>query len=379
MANNSLNLLSHAGDHLCDTILENIVDIFANTKDDIIDVLKTIDEHQLITSRDCLFDVLVLLFPEFSCSALIARRKKKLLAEDIYVIGYCVVNNQKDKRLSNILKAEPENTSLTIEENEESDITQALNSCVPIKLVTNELSSTVKDLLSRIQHLEEEVTSLKLKLAAESQRNKPVVNLNREVVDLTDVKEQFEHTKDRRFVDESTDIIQSVEENDAVGPELILNRVLVQAEVHADVNGNTSQVTDSFDKTEFHHKNTERQKIKRGRAGTKQTYKASIQGASKEFCKISNITGTKTQTQLIYIGGLARNTSESDLRSHLLQIGVVNNDIADVIKLHCKTSFCLSLNQNPKAQTIVFSEKNWPTGSRIRQYYPPRSRRLLHQ
>ena len=76
-------------------------------------------------------------------------------------------------------------------------------------------------------------------------------------------------------------------------------------------------------------------------------------------------------TKLIYVGGLKRDTSEDDIRSHLIDVGIENFDISDVIALTSRnqnqSSFCVSLDSK-EAVDIIYERGNWPTHVRIRPY-----------
>ena len=64
-------------------------------------------------------------------------------------------------------------------------------------------------------------------------------------------------------------------------------------------------------------------------------------------------------------------TSDRDIRNHLVELGIKNSNVADVIKLDCKkeyeSSFCISIHGDQNKH-IVLSEKSWPEGVRVRPY-----------
>ena len=95
--------------------------------------------------------------------------------------------------------------------------------------------------------------------------------------------------------------------------------------------------------------------------------------SSSPNCKYQIRASKTDQTSnfLIYVGKLEQNTTVDDLRSHLLQIGVLNVNIADVMKLKCRneqeSSFCISVNCMD-AKDLIFTKQCWPEGVRIRKY-----------
>ena len=101
--------------------------------------------------------------------------------------------------------------------------------------------------------------------------------------------------------------------------------------------------------------------------------RSAVLGTSTEQHRIQSAVTVYEQqaTSLVYIGGLDKNTSEDEVRSHMLDIGVQNRNIADVLKLkNCSNSdasFCVSLC-NKEAEDLVYNSSKWPSGTRIRPF-----------
>ena len=78
-------------------------------------------------------------------------------------------------------------------------------------------------------------------------------------------------------------------------------------------------------------------------------------------------------THLVYVGHLIKGTSEDAVRAHLVDVGLLNSEIADVMKLNCKnpeeSSFCISLSTST-AENKVYNSGKWPQGVRIRPFTP---------
>ena len=120
-----------------------------------------------------------------------------------------------------------------------------------------------------------------------------------------------------------------------------------------------------------------RRKIKRGRPTTRlstaeNSSRDPVVGNSQNGFKLkSSEIQNNPNLHLVYVGRLAKNTSENDVRTHLHEISVTNQGIADVIKLKCRkdneTSFCISLNDTSAQDTLFRSEK-WPRGVIVRPF-----------
>ena len=81
-------------------------------------------------------------------------------------------------------------------------------------------------------------------------------------------------------------------------------------------------------------------------------------------------------THLIYVGRLSKASTCDSLREQLLDIGVTNVDIADILHLNCRNRdeslFCVSIHGDHPNQ-ILLDPVNWPYGIRIRPYHSGRS------
>ena len=344
---------------MLDTFCEFIEDIFACTKYEITELCEEFEFSELSELRKRLFNQLTEVMPTIQEHELCHRKKSKIMAEDVYIIGNSLVNGREDRRLKKILKPLKEKTNEISEHNgsldasclEDKDSSMSnsslLQMCVDLKLSVKVLVGKVESLQAQVEKLESEATAMKLSIKLLS---------------------------DNKKIQKGT-----------LGP----NDLIVEAEIHADVNGETHvpETLESLkDNTPFHHTSAERRNILRGvkrNHGTAENSKITV---SNRFDVLGNSTKQSgiqaapllrsnqlpaETSHLIYVGRLAQRTSARDLRCHLLQSGVTNEDIADVIKLKCRneweSSFCISVNTN-EAKERVFQENNWPVGVKVRKY-----------
>ena len=75
-------------------------------------------------------------------------------------------------------------------------------------------------------------------------------------------------------------------------------------------------------------------------------------------------------TYLIYVGKLSKVTTVNSVRDHLRQIGLPNEDDADVLQLKCKNinekSLCVSIH-SPSGKDKLYDPHNWPLGVRVQK------------
>ena len=112
--------------------------------------------------------------------------------------------------------------------------------------------------------------------------------------------------------------------------------------------------------------------------------RAEVRGSSQDQHRVKSVQQDQLSqpTSLVYVGSLTRNTSEEDLRCHLMDIGVSNQNISDVFQLNSRsikdTSFCVSLCDR-QAEYLVYNPSNWPSGTRIRPFKKRPNRRKPYQ
>ena len=125
----------------------------------------------------------------------------------------------------------------------------------------------------------------------------------------------------------------------------------------------------------FQHSTRERQNIARGKTNLRAATlnQPDIRGESNNKYRLR--AAEDRATNLVYIGRLAPNTQECDIRSHLKDIGI--DDIADVFKLqsrhpHRESSYCVSIDSD-RSMKLVFDSQSWPLNVIVRPFRPPRT------
>ena len=111
---------------------EKLTDVYAHAKSEIIDFLQKLKNEILIELRNTLFNKLLEFLPQYSVNKLYARRSKLLMSEDVYIIGYSVINTLEDKRLKKILKGEQQveainNSVFSVTQEDQSDGEEKVN------------------------------------------------------------------------------------------------------------------------------------------------------------------------------------------------------------------------------------------------------------
>ena len=118
--------------------------------------------------------------PNYQGQQLRRRRKKKMLIEDIYIIGNGTVNSLEDKKLCSILtddsKSFQHDSIVSVNSDSETCEKNTLDldlfeTCTRLKSSVTELMKTVKSLESRIETMESEATKMKLTIANLKDRN----------------------------------------------------------------------------------------------------------------------------------------------------------------------------------------------------------------
>ena len=330
--------------------VDNIVLVFSHTKNDVIEQLDKWNMEVLINLRCVLFRKFVEIFPQYKEQELISRRSKQLLTEDVYIIGYSVINKKEDRRFKNILKGEM--PSEVTASPEIIDINRLYETCLELQEMVDILKVRVNGHEKRIEELEDENTRLKLTLV--------------EKIEKTDEKQ----------AETSTDHTELLEDENT-SP----NKLLKTQSQTEDKKTNEKVEKDEKEKEEpFRHTTAYRRKIlkaKEPNCNCKQqksdSNRSAVLGTSIEQHRIkSAVPGyVKQATSLVYIGGLDQNTSEDEVWSHILDIGVQNRNIADVLKLKNRSnsdaSFCVSIC-NKEAEDLVYNSSKWPSGTRIRPF-----------
>ena len=351
------HVIAEAGNtvDVVDSFMKHLVEIFAHVKKEILEFCEELGLQILNAIRQKIFDELVTIcFLENY--DLVERRKVTSLAEDVYVMGFSLVNKRRHKRLIKLLKYQKEDLTEPEMEVVNPDSVELLTAYLDLKKVTGELNTQVLELRNKVLFLENEICSLKT-------RSTPGVAQDDEVL------------QPRKDIKTFDNMVKPIVVPDAVsGPK----KQKVIADVHCDINGiKQKPVNSNINEIEaissgpeesegvFRHSERERKNIlKKPRTSSRPMPDNRLKAASLKDSR-------KPHTHLVYVGRLAKDTSEGSLRSYLAEIGVLNGDIADILKLTSRleyqSSFCISLNTTV-AEKLVLDHGNWPNGVLVRTF-----------
>ena len=376
----------NTGDELVATFLERISEIYAHTQKVIIDFLETLNEEQLLLLRADLFEKCIQILLSYNQYELITRRKKKLICEDIYVLGYCVVNGLEDRRLKNIVKPKPANDSViseadtSLQDNEELDLRQF---CVSLKSAVDALTTQVCRLKTRVGILEEDLTSANCEIQKLRSDDNVVMTKTTQKCESRPTRVLGSGSQDS----EKTSRNQARKPDWSISPKQPKTEVIISSPPQSlnDVASKRQTKYEpeiSLQDQGFQHPKHVRNKIVRGQVIT-QAANSDVGLSSKIVTGSShgnysikaaaplNPDSESSGSVLVYVGRLAKDSTEQSVRNHLANIGVTVYQIADVIKLKCRkdneTSFCISLNDK-SAHRILFESDNWPAGIRVRTF-----------
>ena len=83
---NVLDTVANAGENKVTVYNDNLVEIFAHAKTEILELNEKMENRELLRLRNVLFEQVLGNFPQYNGCELFARRKKAYLAEDIYIL-----------------------------------------------------------------------------------------------------------------------------------------------------------------------------------------------------------------------------------------------------------------------------------------------------
>ena len=352
------HVIAEAGDsvNIAQTFLEHLEHVFAHVKREIVEFCVALELKTLEQIRKILFGKLLKVFPLDNYD-LSERRKASCLAEDVYLLGFSLVSKRQHTRLKKILKKNPKDTTSVekscasddannlaeIKPTDKVDSGELLAACLSLQKTVKDLNIQVKELTQRVNILEGQVGVLK------SAEEGPIA--------------------ESETISNSTIVSCSQPSNVSLS-----NTRQIIAEVHRDVDGieqmpvlnRDDKSSDSVKSDVFRHTDRDRKNILVGK---------------RRFVKLkaaASDSKDKTQTCLVYVGKLSRETREDVIRSYLQEIGVDKDDIADILRLKTRneneSSFRISLNTREAAGTAL-KESNWPKGVRVRTFRHPYEKR----
>ena len=379
-------IITNSGENKVVTFCDKSGEVYAYAKSEIIDFIDKLDNETLLNLRKTLFSKLSEIFAQYKRNDLYARRSKSLLVEDIYIIGYSVISKMEDKRLKKILKGDPALES----QSDLIDDKDIFETCVDQKISSEILRVRFNQLEKKVHDLEDEVTSLKLTILGLTEKHEQA-DVSLQGGEISD--EDEDSSNDISVVSDNSEPGQP---NQPLEPQIVIKNVLVESKSKAEVKpastlSSNEKDTPKATESGFRYTKGHRRKIVDG-----PKKKPSSSRNSRPTEKPTAVTGCATvplrveaadnseilqpRTCHVYVGHLARDTTEDAIRAHLNDIGVHENYIEDVIKLKCRknteSSFCISLC-DMDAETKVYDPSNWPSNVRRRPFNQKKSHSQL--
>ena len=275
------------------------------------------------------------------------------------------------------LKKDGANESLA----SEAEQSELFETCVELREIVDILKIRINGLDKKADALEDEVTTLKL----------TIHNLNESQSPSATDDQSSINAEDGRIDAASGELLEigtQTESNPLEFNKVIQNKIIRKptkspepsedaSEDAATVLRNKSPVNSFRDTQSF------RRKLLNGseQRTNPSSYKSNMFGTSTTQHRVTSITSsqdgvrpkqqtTSEQLCLVYVGRLTH-TDTDDLRAHLIDCGVSNDNIADVMKLRSRStresSFCVSLS-NTEAESMIYVPSKWPEGTRIRPF-----------
>ena len=142
--------------------MEHLEEIHAYVKDDITSFCESLGMPVLSLLRKKLFEQLIQLF-SLEDFDLVERRKVSPLAEEVYLMGFSVINKMKHSRLTKLLKVKEKKGNELLEnedkitekaDNGNQDFTDLLAAYLKLTQTVQQQKKTINDLANRVNYLE---------------------------------------------------------------------------------------------------------------------------------------------------------------------------------------------------------------------------------
>lgn len=370
----------------------------------------------ILQLRQSLFENLCDKIPAYQGRELFNRRKVEIMAQDVYILGNAVVNNLSDKRLSKVLKPSREplqsqsggdDTLLTGPLVDNEDLIQTV---ADLKVNVSTLENTVKQLADTIKSLEQHIGQLNQRLdAASNPSGGPTSGAATQPVARSGPANQGSNTDDTPLAHPQIPPPQQPGRNGILPPPDVRPRDLQGPAPRPNVPharhppappvsapppsvqwpslrpaaaGNDHRRETSQDG--FQLQSHQRRDALRGN-NFASSNSQEIKGSSTAAMRISGVSvpnSGNVSTKSTYVGQLHDQTTAEMVRRHLIDIGVDNRNVCDVIKLNSKlphqASFCVIVDA-PEAERRLYHPNNWPVGVRVRPYHERRRGQMRPQ
>ena len=364
--------------------MDNLPAIYECNKKDITDFFASSDtptvRNNMVALRLALYQSVSDKFPEYANRDLLNRRTISSIAEDVYILGYVLINNQADKRLNKILKQAVVSLSSvplfddTITVAPES--AELIDICTGLKQSVVHLTKLVKDLQVQYQELQRRITLQRLDTSAPD-TSAPDTSAHTSAPDTSapDTSAPDNQSSETRHPDSLTDDSHtSSSKDESEGDEEVT--ALQESGAHTITTNSlvpsapqTASIQQSVSGGFQLSSNNRKQLRKNGAAqGNKH---APIEGSSDKPHRLSAAeqTGQSDHIRTVYVGNLSPTSTCDDVRAHLGDSEI--SGIADVFKLSANespvSSFCVVFD-NQRSIDQVYQADNWPRGVKIRPY-----------
>ena len=368
----------------------------------------------LSSLRQTLFESLCSNFPSVSTKQMYSRRKTETLANDIYILGYCVVNNSEDSRLSKIFKNN--NTEASTDTNPElnAQVTES-DTFNTAELVDTclDLRRSVKDLTDVVRNLQTEIRGLQQQIIQSEQLNARTRSTESEERISTGPPQQNDHQS--QFANPQIETQEPAPSTShaatvhSIPPGSNVNdKSPMQSPPHSRNNDDESESVNANSPTQAPPKRSnsvaelvtapgitknkippsqftlpkdQRAKIKEGRAFNG-SHRQEVTGTGAQLSSIEGIDSDSNaidSLKSIYVGRLSSKTTTDSLNRHLREQGI--NQISDIIDLKCRTpgqsSFCI-VADNTITEEAIYNARIWPIGAKIRPFKKKNDSRINH-
>ena len=315
----------------------------------------------LVRCRVLSFGEMIVKLPKYAERELYTRRKESLLVEDIYVFAFSAVNALPDKKIERCLKPQIQmdlnnsSSQLTIDSTDIEDDAQDTPNIHTLVEMYLKLKAEVKQLEEIVKEQNSKISALELE-----QSKKTLVESG------TRYESGFKDQAEGELAQNSSES-QPISSQPGDKPSKVntFKEVLVQRQDKQ----NGQDIRDEGSEGAFQHTSQQRRNILKGAQG-KAVPKEDIKGDSTESFKIKAAFQSASQTYLIYVGRLQRDTTTQMIREHLKDIQV--RDVADVISLdnrqnRSEASFCVSVNSEASMDKM-FQRSLWPVDILVRPF-----------
>ena len=322
--------------------------IFANDKTAILNTLEKIPVAALKSLREHLTEEARLLFTGYTDRQLLNRRKAALLASDVYVIGLSVVSKTEDRRLKCVFRPamdqEAAPSATPPSDQSTTDDPYLLEACADLKEQVNTMQQTIRELLARVEELEEGATVMKAQMYSLRPRD-----------NLDDTEGPLEPADTNPTEDTITNAING----DGMPTQ--------QGESEQQSDDTSAQQPEASTANNVNASNGQDPPLLVN-GPTQQRFR--IAAAPRSTLRPNQRNKKRNNDSVIYVGGLLPNTTEVEITSHLTDInGLHASDVIDIKQLRRRgfASFKVILSARCNVTEVLLA-KNWPKGITARPF-----------